>query len=266
MKKLLSHTQTKDELSAYLADKVFQHAKENKKDLVAAWHTEVASTHCDLECLKSTQEEADTKIILHAINAKERGAARLFLFTPDTDVLVLAVRRWPKLPAESFFIPSSRTAISVAEIFSSLGTVKASALPAFHALSGCDTTGSLAWKGKLSYWKAFKSASEETLEALSALGASEEISDGVLEKLESFICQVYMPGSNTKKNTKKLAGLPWYLFSKKQLAWEKLPPTRHALVPALRRVNYQLKIWNRDDEAKPTLPSPIGLGWDMIDG
>ena len=60
-----------------------------------------------------------------------------------SDVLVLAVKRWPKLPSQSFFIPNFRTKISIADIFSSLGILKASALPAFHGLSGCDTTGAL---------------------------------------------------------------------------------------------------------------------------
>ena len=211
MKKLLSHPDTKDELSAYISEKVFHHAGERNVNLVVTWREEIASTHCDLGFLKSTQEEADTKMILHAVNAKERGANRLFFFTPDTDVLILAVRRWPELPSQSFFMPTLRTEISIADIFSSLGPLKSSALPAFHCLSGCDTTGALVGKGKLSYWKAFNTATEKTLTALAALGTSEEISEGVLKEIEKFICQVYKPGSSIDK----LAELRWYLFSKK---------------------------------------------------
>ena len=177
MKKLLSHPDTKDELSAYISEKVFHHVGERNVNLVVAWREEIASTHCDLGFLKSTQEEADTKMILHAVNAKDRGANRLFFFTPDTDVLILAVRRWPELPSQSFFMPTLRTEISIADIFSSLGPLKSSALPAFHCLSGCDTTGALVGKGKLSYWKAFNTATEKTLAALAALGTSEEVSE-----------------------------------------------------------------------------------------
>ena len=77
VKKLLSHSHTKDELPAYISQKVIHHAEE--KNLVVAWRTEVATTHCDLGFLKSTLEETDTKMILYAANATERGANRLFI-------------------------------------------------------------------------------------------------------------------------------------------------------------------------------------------
>ena len=262
MKKLLSHTSTKDELTAYLAQKTLQHAQVTNKDFVVAWRTEVASSHCSLDYLRSTQEEADTKMILHALNAKERGAAKLFIFAQDTDVLILLIRRYPKLPLESFFVPNSKNIISIADIFVSLGSVKASALPAFHALSGSDTTGTLSGKGKISYWKAFSTASEDTLLALTSLGTHDTIPEEVIDKIETFICQVYQPTTSVTN----LADLRWLLFSKKQTSWEKLPPTRSAFVPAIQRVNYQAMIWNQDDEAQPTIPSPIGHGWNIEDG
>ena len=53
-----------------------------------------------------------------------------------------------------------------------LGGQKAAALPGFHALSGCDSTGSLAGKGKLSFWKAFTNAPISTIEALAQVGST----------------------------------------------------------------------------------------------
>ena len=52
-----------------------------------------------------TQEEADTKIILHALDASAQGATQLSIYSPDTDVLVLALRRYPDLccPFSFFF-------------------------------------------------------------------------------------------------------------------------------------------------------------------
>lgn len=74
MKKLLSHIRTKDALTDYLAQKLLQSGRQNSKNYVVAWRAEAAATHCAVDFLISTQEEADTKIILHAINAAERGA------------------------------------------------------------------------------------------------------------------------------------------------------------------------------------------------
>lgn len=126
MKKLLSHTRTKDELTTYLAHKMLSHAKKAAKKCVVSWRTEVSATHCSLDCLKSSQEEADTKILLHALNAKDRGADTLLVFAQDTDILVLLVRRYPRLPEHTFFVPTSGEAISVQSIFVSLGALKAS--------------------------------------------------------------------------------------------------------------------------------------------
>ena len=53
----------------------------------------VLSTVLDTTDLSSTHEEADTKLILHAVNASRRGANSIRIFSSDTDVLVLAVRR-----------------------------------------------------------------------------------------------------------------------------------------------------------------------------
>ncbi|KAF2891682.1 hypothetical protein ILUMI_14491, partial [Ignelater luminosus] len=88
MKKLLSHT---------LADKM-------------------SVTHCSLDCLKSNQKETNTKILLHAIIAKDRGSDRLLVFAQDTDILALLVRLYPRLPELTFFVTSSGEAISVQNV------------------------------------------------------------------------------------------------------------------------------------------------------
>ena len=168
-----------------------EHTKTWHQTRVVAWRAEVASTHGDFSCLKSTQEEADTKMILHSINACDRGAKRLFVFAQDTDVLVLMIRRYPRLPDESYFVPSTERHISISQIYEALGNLKASALPGFHELSGCDTTGSLKGKGKLSYWKVFESAGESAPVALSQLGCNAPVTDEIINTLEQFICRVY---------------------------------------------------------------------------
>ena len=68
-KKILSHVNTKDELTVYLAHKVITHFKYSKKVIVATAHQEVLSNHLNLEYLRSSHEEADTKLILHGLDA-----------------------------------------------------------------------------------------------------------------------------------------------------------------------------------------------------
>lgn len=184
------------------------------------------------------------------------------MFAQDTDILVLLVRRYPRLPEHTFFVPSSGEAISVANIFLSLGALKASALPGFHALSGCDSTGSLFGKGKLSYWKSFISSSEEELIALQKLGTSDLVTDDIVNQVEAFICRVYQSHTSTKS----LADLRWSMFTAKQALAEKLPPTRGSLIPALKRANFQALVWSKDDEPNPVIPNPVDHGWCIEEG
>jgi len=44
-----------------------------------------------MDHLKTKQEEADTRMLLHALDAAQRGASSICIQTPDTDVLVLAL-------------------------------------------------------------------------------------------------------------------------------------------------------------------------------
>ena len=69
LKKLLSHTKTKAELTAFLAQKVMERGEATGKQVIVAWATECKATHKDVRHLQSDHEEADTKIILHALDA-----------------------------------------------------------------------------------------------------------------------------------------------------------------------------------------------------
>ena len=53
-------------------------------------------TREDFSYLQSNHEEADTKIVLHAVDATTRGATDLRIYSPDTDVFILALRRYSK--------------------------------------------------------------------------------------------------------------------------------------------------------------------------
>ena len=198
-------------------------------------------------------------MILHGLDAKERGATKLFIFAQDTDVLVLMARRYPKLPKESFFVAVPGEYISIGQIYASLGQLKAAALPGFHALSGCDTTGCLKGKGKLSYWKAFSLSNDEILSSFASLGKNDIVTDETLYNLEEFLCRVYQPES--KSQIKTLAALRWSLFSTKQTVGDSLPPTTGAFIPAVKRANFQAIVWAQDDIAIPAIPSPTKHGW-----
>ena len=66
MRKLLSHSKTKKELSSYLAEEFLDHAVKTNLRVVVAWGCQCRATHQNVNHLQSDQEEADTKMLLHA--------------------------------------------------------------------------------------------------------------------------------------------------------------------------------------------------------
>ena len=141
MKKLLSHTKTKMELADYLAQKTIEDGVLNGRRVVVAWRSECKGTREDFSLLQSNHEEADTKIISHAVDATSRGATDLRISSPDTDVFVLALRRYLSLWRNTLFITGrNHREIQLHPIYRALGPERAAALPAFHALRGADNT------------------------------------------------------------------------------------------------------------------------------
>ena len=97
LKKLISHTKNKAELTAFLAQRVMERGEATGKKVVVAWATECKATHKDVSHLQSDHKEADTKIILHALDASADGATELSIYSPETDALVLAIRRYTEV-------------------------------------------------------------------------------------------------------------------------------------------------------------------------
>jgi len=97
-------------------------------------------------------------MILHAVDAASHGAIEINIHSQDTDVFILSLRRYPQLCNDVHFVTGTRQrnrVIKLKPIVQALGSTKVRALPALHALSGADITGSFAGKGKATWWKIF---------------------------------------------------------------------------------------------------------------
>lgn len=262
LRKLLSHEKTKDELTKFLADYVIKYGTEHKKNFVVSWQENAAATHTDATMLQTTQEEADTKILLHAAFVAQKGINTLHIYSPDSDVMILALRRYPLLPPDTgiYLGQGMKRFVSLRPIYDALGPLKASALPGLHSLSGCDTTGSFANKGKKTWWRAFESTTDDVLESLANLGTTSNVSHEMMATLEKFVCQLYVP----KTLLVDIGDVRWWLFTKKQFHDEHLPPTKGALQPAIDRANLQAMTWRHDLTQYPVLQPPTEHGWKKV--
>ena len=102
-----------------------------------------------------THIEADSRLFTHAFDCVSKGHEGISIRTVDTDVVVIGVSVFHKLERlglEQFWIhfgtgKDSRS-IPLHAIAKSMGSAKASVLPVFHSLTGCDTTSYFLGIGK----------------------------------------------------------------------------------------------------------------------
>ena len=130
-------------------------------------------------------------MILHALDATANGATQLQIHSPDTDVFVLALRRYPELCENTLFVKGRgkhHLIIELKPIVETLDREKIAALPASHSLSGADNTGSFSGKGKLLCWKIFAEADSSIITALAELGQAAHPNEEIVTAIEKFVC------------------------------------------------------------------------------
>ncbi len=90
-----------------------------------------------------SHEEADTRLMLHDFDATSCGHRRIQIRNNDTDVVELAISVASSISVDELWIAYGTGKhlrnISAHSIAASLGREKASALPMFHCITGCDT-------------------------------------------------------------------------------------------------------------------------------
>ena len=115
-------------------------------ELVKILHGGQAS---NMEELYSTQEEADTRLLLHAIRASQNHS-RVIIRCNDTDVILLILLQ-PRTTVRGGVHAcgafkenvTNERYVPIHTIAGKLTEDVCSILPAVHALSGCDTNSSL---------------------------------------------------------------------------------------------------------------------------
>ena len=147
---------------------------------------------CDrVQELSSIQEEADTKIFLCAKFAASLGFESVSIITVDSDVAILSMYYQHRLDLNIFLQLGTGSKEKIFDIQTNeLSVDVINALPAVHALSGCDSTSSLSGIGKVKFFKTV-CKDERYYNAASILGESETINDTVVDVLEELFCDVY---------------------------------------------------------------------------
>ena len=195
------------------------------------------SSSIELE-LCSNEEEADTRMFLHALHASDAAHQQILIKSSDTDVVeVLACYFREYISADIFLLSGTRSrahVINVTQVCEQLGVEVCRALPGLHALTGCDTVSSFAGKGKKAALDIVK-ADEDSRASIHRIGERVPPMREDLRKMEKFVWSLYNDVNCCKVNDTR-----YKLFYKNQnLQLYQLPPTHAALQKHLQRANYK---------------------------
>ena len=202
------------------------------------------------------------RLLLHAkYSADTYPECRIVLQSPDTDVLVLSVAHFSDINCAEFWfktgVKDRIRYVPVHAVSQELGEKMCHALPAFHAITGCDSTSALAGIGKKKGWQVLL-RSEQHQDNQGLLGAHQNLSNNIAAKCEAFICDLYTSFRMTPRTADELRYL---LFCQKKQKNELLPPSSDSLLQHLKRVNYQTFVWRQALTAIQHLPQPESNGW-----
>ena len=149
----------KADLARFLSEMVIEKAPGHKVFVVAGGFAEEKEVQCsdpiaDTTPLEALHEEADTRLILSAINT---NAENITVAARDTDVLLLLVAHLHRMSYQNLWMMKGtsfkRKYIPVKEVCEKLPADSIEALLPFHAMTGCDTTSYISGHGKKSALK-----------------------------------------------------------------------------------------------------------------
>lgn len=172
----------------------------------------------------SNHEEADTRMFLHAKDASNSGLRKVSIRTVDTDVVIIALGMFSKMELNELWISfgtgKNFRVIPIHSLVESLGEIKCSCMPLFHAFTGCDQVSFFGGRGKKGAWNTWNQFDELTasLHSLSD-SPSLDIAANCFPTLERFVVLLY-DRTNTTNSVNELRKI---LFSRKGRSLEGIP-------------------------------------------
>lgn len=221
----------------------------------------------DIPELQSTQEEADTRIILHIIySAEVLGAKRIVVVANDTDIIVHCIYYYSQRQIDELWIKTNKDKyLPIHEIARKLGVQKCTSLPFFHAISGKDDTSFIFGLGKKKMWKVFSKISMHPFSEF----PNEDVTDIITiprSLIEASIRLLVKACGGSEEDTfatlrtqKFLSGSSGTLLG--------LPPTEDAFMQHIKRSALATLVSKAAHLAKPPKWNYEAFGWlKNIDG
>jgi hypothetical protein len=259
----LKDSENKEELNYLLATTGSNLPIPTSKDLFFTSSSAVihVGSKIDMED-QCNHEEADSRIMVHLMNAIQQGTTSVKIRTGDTNVVAIVCGQYHRIDVVVIwieFIASGKvTWINMAELCNSLGPMT-KAIPLFHALTGCDVTASFKGKGKVSFANSLKNNPwfTDVLREVEHFKTVQEDSE-LFQAIQHFFIKVY---SSSEDEIRDINIFRKKAFCKGKRDMSQIPPTKDALLQHTQRSIFQASIWMSSHQ--PILPevSPADFGW-----
>ncbi|KAG1693959.1 Ral GTPase-activating protein subunit alpha-1 [Nymphon striatum] len=214
--------------------------------------------------LSSNQEEADTKLLLHAkhvFNAHPGKAVLIRSPSGDVDINILFLALFPE-DADRIYIDygtgKSRKVLQLSTI--DMPDTFKSALVGFHAFSGNDYISSIFRKSKRICWKKIEKSKKFT-EMFAQLGNQWRIDVALQGLIEEYVCSLFMKGKRDINEVRYEMFKNIYEKKSRIQDLSLLPPCRDTLNLRSKRCNYVAKVWKSSLQATIEFDVITANGW-----
>ena len=154
MIELLNCNQNKEALAKFLATQLIECKKDSQITYVVNSKGDcMTSNTVPIQHLRSEQE-ADTRMLPHGLDATQRGATSIFVEGQFTDVIVLMLWIYKRLCLDTTLNVETEGkggSIPLGPLYEVVGEDLVKALPGFHDFSGCGQTGTISGKSKVCF-------------------------------------------------------------------------------------------------------------------
>eukprot|EP00794_Sanderia_malayensis_P000947 gene947-261_t len=215
----------------------------------------------EIEELYTDEEEADTRLLLHAKHASLTNN-KIVIRTPDTDVFILMVGDISSIA--NLFLDTGpgnyRRLLNIYAMEEALGAALSTALIGFHAFTECDTTSSFYGKGKIKPLTIMEE-SRDFVEFFATMGSAFTYSSEFLLQCERFFCKLYNFDDASSINEAHLNS-----FRLENYDEQTMPCNLDSLKKHLSRSVYQTAIWRKALSGIVNAPDISNYEWNVESG
>lgn len=225
----------------------------------------------ELQSLRSTQEETDTRVVLYLLYAKKEGYKQAVVRSPDSDLFFIMLHYAEQLKPLTILLDTgsgiNKRLLNIADIAQDLGPKYCTSLLGLYCFTGEDCNCAFKGKGKVGPLKKLEKKPRYQ-DCFAKLGDSWEIDDKLVNDLEEFVCLMYGFPKTKHVNMvralmlKKMVGENTTIKASSRVDLAKLPPCKFSLAPHIRRTNYRVAQLKQAHIPMPEIPAPTNEhGW-----